>query len=210
MRQIEEEQNNPLWNNMSQLLFRSQTVFVPSEGARWGRQHQHVLGISVNTTRKKNHTANFYRFWSLPNIFGSIFGAHAALLSITALWRSPMFMWHNEESLNAMLKLQMYTFTALCSHWCVKYITLFRKLWLMFNVAQGLSSDIQSKNGDTTTLCSLQSNIGIYYISGFISDSLFIKWVWTFSTSCLLHVSAASQMNHADVLTSERGKGITV
>lgn len=85
--------------------------------------------------RKKYHKASFYRFWSLPNIFGSIFGAHAVLLSITALWRSPVFMWHNEESLNAILKLQMYTFTALCSQGCEKHIILFRKLWVTFNVA---------------------------------------------------------------------------
>lgn len=86
-------------------------------------------------SKKTYHKANFYRFFLLPNIFGSIFGVHAALLSITALWRSPVFMWHNEESLNAILKLQMYTFTALCSQGCEKHIILFRKLWVMFNVA---------------------------------------------------------------------------
>lgn len=99
-------------------------------------RHQPVLSISINATEKKTyHKASFYRFFLLPNIFGSIFGAHAVLLSITALWRSPVFMWHNEESLNAILKLQMYTFTALCSQGCEKHIILFRKLWVMFNVA---------------------------------------------------------------------------
>lgn len=65
------------------------------------------------------------------------------LLSITAPWRSHVFMWHNEESQNVRYKLHIYTFNALCRKmmWdlqiCHTILLLFRNVQLMLNLAQG-------------------------------------------------------------------------
>lgn len=59
-RQIEEPENNPLWNLMSQRLVRSQAAFVPSLGSRQGKQLLYPAltteqTMSINTTEIKSY-----------------------------------------------------------------------------------------------------------------------------------------------------------
>lgn len=99
----ERRRNNTLWNNMSQRLLGSQICLFP-------QQDQETATLAWTRHQCKHHRNKilqraFRDFWSLPNIFGSIFGACAAVLSVTAPWRSHLFMWHNVVSLEVVLNV---------------------------------------------------------------------------------------------------------